>query len=89
MQESIDCILRRVGRLKASIDRVCDQLIDQLQLDLHNYIRSAFAALETPMTVHRGSPGESVHVAVNNITDGLKAPIETVECLRGSSASGY
>lgn len=45
------------------------------------------AALETQATVNRGPPGRYVHAAVDNITDGLKACIDTVESLRNPSAN--
>lgn len=88
VREGIDRILRRVGRLKAGNDRICKQLVEKLQLDWHNYLRQAFAALEILTTTHRGPFGASVHTAATNITDGLKAMIETVEALRCPFISG-
>lgn len=88
VQESLDCISRRTVRLKAGTDRIRDQLTENIQLGLHKLQGRGFAALKTPTTMHRGRLVGSINTAVNNITDGLRAPIETVEVLRGPSANG-
>lgn len=67
---------------------VPNQLVDNLQLVLHIYLKAAFAALEALTTTHRGRLAGSVHTAGTSITDGLKASIETVEVFCGPSASG-
>lgn len=69
MQRGFHRILRCAGRLKASIDRIRDQLVENLQLDLHNYIRAAFAAKMTRTRTHRGRTDGSVHVAFRTTTD--------------------
>lgn len=73
MQDGINRIIRRVERLKAGIDWARDQLVENLQLDLHNSIKTAFVALETSTTTHHGRLGGSVHTAATSITDGSKA----------------
>lgn len=81
-------VVRRGGRLKDGYERIRDQLIKSVQLDLNDCPNGAFTALETPTTNHRGLLGGTVHCAVTRITDGLKAPVETIEGLCGPSAIG-
>lgn len=88
MEEGVDPVLRRARRLKASNNRICDQLVENLELDLQYYIRTVFAALKAPTTAHCGRLGETVYVAVYSISDGLKAFVETVKGFHGPSASG-
>lgn len=87
VRKDLDRILEQTGQLKTGIDRICDQLVENLQLDLHKYIRAAFAPLETLTTTLRGRLGGSVHVPVHNINEGLKSLTEIVEGLRCPSAS--
>lgn len=88
VQEDVNRNLGRAEKLKAVLERVCDQLVETLQLHLHTYLSGPFAAVETLTTTHRGRPGGCVHVAVTFITDDLKTLIETVKVLRCLSASG-
>lgn len=57
--------------------KILDQLDALLQLDLHDYIKMAFTALEAPTTTRYGGLGGSAHADVTNITDSLKALIYT------------
>lgn len=79
MQESVHRIQWSAGRMKAGTNSAQDQLVENLQLDLYNYVRAALAALETPTPIRRGLLGGSVHNADTSIVDGLKSLIETVE----------
>lgn len=42
VQEGADRISRQSGRLKGAINRIRDQFVEDLQLDMHNSIRTAF-----------------------------------------------
>lgn len=59
-----------------------------MQVDLHNYLRAAFAASDTPRTTNRGTISTSVHQAVTSFTDVLKVLNETVEGLRAPFPRG-
>lgn len=79
VQNGGDCTLRRAGWMKAVINKVCDQLVENWKLDLQKYLWATLAAFDTPKTTHHGRYGGSVHVAATSITDRLKAPNETVQ----------
>lgn len=68
--------------------RTRDQLVENFRLDLHNYRRMEFAALEAPTTTHRGQLGGSVHMAGTSINNDLKALIDTFIGFQGLPASG-
>lgn len=53
-QKDIDRIQNRAGRLKASIVRFYDQVVENVQRDLHNYLKAGFVAIESPETTHSG-----------------------------------
>lgn len=52
LQEIVDRILTWAAQLKADIDRIPDQLVENLQSDLRNYLGVASVALKTPTTTH-------------------------------------
>lgn len=54
MRAGSDRILMRAGRLRADIQGCLDQLIENLQSDLHNYLNATLVALKASMTIHRG-----------------------------------
>lgn len=57
MQAAVDRILRQTDRMKNGIERVSDQLVERLELDLQDYLNVALVALETPTTNHPGRFG--------------------------------
>lgn len=83
MQADVDPILRWIGRLGAGIDRARDQLVERLQLDLHDYLSAAFLALEPSTASHCVRLGGCAHGDVVRITDNLPALVKTTEGLRG------
>lgn len=82
----VDRILRREEWLKAGIEMVRDQLMENLQVDLHDYLNMAFVALETPTNYLRGGYDGSVSATFTRITDGLQALVESIEGLCGPPA---
>lgn len=69
----------------AGIGRARYQLVENFRTDLHDYLSVAYAALEDLTANHRGLLCGSIHVTASRITDGLRAPAESIEslcCLR-------
>lgn len=67
--EGVDCVLKQSGRLKTDTDSVRVQLVENLQVDMRNYLLAAFADSETATTTYRGRLGGSVLGAATSITD--------------------
>lgn len=87
IQERFDRISSRARRLKSGADRSCDQLIENLQLDLQNYLMVSCEAIETLTTTHCAPLDGCVNLAVTSISDGLGALMETVEGLHAPPAN--
>lgn len=70
-----------MGRPRAGIERFQDQFIKHFQLDLHDYVDTAFSAFESPTTELCGRPSCSVLEIATRITEDFKALVESNESL--------
>lgn len=88
VQHVIDRVVNWAERLRAGIERIRDQLVEALQLDVHSYLNPALTALQASRTNRRGRLDRSVNEAGTGPTDDLTALIETIESLGHPSAIG-
>lgn len=89
VQAGVDYILSRAGQLKAGNVTVQDKAVKNQQPDLLDYLSMMFAALEKSRTHYRDPLVGFVHGSATPTTDGLRAPVETIEFLSGQFAIGY
>lgn len=82
MHTGDDQVMRRPGRLEAGTEKVRDQLVDNLQLVLHDYLNAAFASSQTPAAHHCGRHHGSADGAATRFTGDLRAVVEPIERLR-------
>lgn len=88
IQAQADPMSRRIGRIRAGIERVLEQLINHLQLDLHDHLTVAFAGLQSLTNNHRDRLARSVAVAIIQSIYELGALVKTVDVLLGPTTIG-